>query len=502
MSKLGITPDKWHSSNGGVVRNSHIATGVGADIDSAGASLALSGATITSNILNQETSTNTTSGVVAGVINNIIANPGVNSSQTWVGQDGVLEVKSGNAVNFTGTLYGDLGGVYHFGSGTISLAAGLQSVIANDATGIFTAAHGTRTIGIFQPSGVASVGSYYGYSSLAISYPNHTVTDNFGMRLFAPIMVGGTITNNYGLYIESQTAGSTLNYNIYSAGATSKNYFEGQVTLNSSGGTLTPLIVEAATNTYTFEYRKSDGTNLLKGVWDTGNFHHYLGGSLYYNLSGNNFVIDGNGYSNTGLIISNKAQLKLDAGITGDTNIYFGGGSYATAGTPLTVDKAWTMYTWAWNGSNGYTLATGSSMYQIQNSTTNGDASIHWQNNAAADVLVMNLLNKYVGASVAAPHSTLHSGGSFATSYVAKTGTYSITDTDSTIDCTSGTFTVTLPTAASIAGRQYTIKNSGTGVITIATTSAQTIDGASNATLSTQYSSLTVQSNGSNWILI
>jgi len=92
--------------------------------------------------------------------------------------------------------------------------------------------------------------------------------------------------------------------------------------------------------------------------------------------------------------------------------------------------------------------------------------------------------------------------GSIAKSYAAKTSTYTITSTDHTIDCTSGTFTVTLPTAASITGRMYIIKNSGTGVITIATTSSQTIDGATSYTLGTQYGSITVQSNGTNWIVI
>jgi hypothetical protein len=86
--------------------------------------------------------------------------------------------------------------------------------------------------------------------------------------------------------------------------------------------------------------------------------------------------------------------------------------------------------------------------------------------------------------------------------YAAKTTTYTITTSDSVIDCTSGTFTVTLPTAVGFSGLQYTIKNSGTGVITIATTSSQTIDGGTTASLAVQYVSLTVVSNGANWIVI
>ena len=65
--------------------------------------------------------------------------------------------------------------------------------------------------------------------------------------------------------------------------------------------------------------------------------------------------------------------------------------------------------------------------------------------------------------------------------YVSKTTTYTITDADYFIDC-SGTFTVTLPTSVGIAGRIYVVKNSGSGTITVNTTSAQTIDGSSTQT--------------------
>ena len=67
--------------------------------------------------------------------------------------------------------------------------------------------------------------------------------------------------------------------------------------------------------------------------------------------------------------------------------------------------------------------------------------------------------------------------------YVAKTSTYSIGDSDFFIDCTSGTFTVTLPTAVGKAGRVYIIKNSGSGVTTVGTTSSQTIDGVTSRLL-------------------
>ena len=91
--------------------------------------------------------------------------------------------------------------------------------------------------------------------------------------------------------------------------------------------------------------------------------------------------------------------------------------------------------------------------------------------------------------------------GSVALVRSAKTGNYTLTNNDFLIDVTSGTNTQTLPTAASIAGRIYYIFNSGSGTVTVATTSSQTINGSSTVTI-TQYQGVGVMSNGTNWIKI
>ena len=79
--------------------------------------------------------------------------------------------------------------------------------------------------------------------------------------------------------------------------------------------------------------------------------------------------------------------------------------------------------------------------------------------------------------------------GGLAFPYVAKTATYTIADSDHLIDCTSNTFTVTLPTAVGIPGKLFIVKNSGAGVITVATTSSQTIDGGSTVSVGADESS-------------
>lgn len=86
--------------------------------------------------------------------------------------------------------------------------------------------------------------------------------------------------------------------------------------------------------------------------------------------------------------------------------------------------------------------------------------------------------------------------------YVAKTANYTLTDSDFTVDLTANSATFTLPTAVG-SNAIYQLCNSGTGVLTIATTSSQTIDGeASGAITLSQYENLTVQSTGASWRVI
>lgn len=65
----------------------------------------------------------------------------------------------------------------------------------------------------------------------------------------------------------------------------------------------------------------------------------------------------------------------------------------------------------------------------------------------------------------------------------------------------NGTFTVTLPDAALHSGRQINVKNIGTGTITVAG-GGDNIDGATTAVIGTQWASITVVSNGTQWYII
>jgi hypothetical protein len=109
-----------------------------------------------------------------------------------------------------------------------------------------------------------------------------------------------------------------------------------------------------------------------------------------------------------------------------------------------------------------------------------------------------------IGVGTASPNSTLDVRGSLAVSYRAFAGATSAAITDNTLVFTGTTAaTLTLPTAASIAGRVYWIKNtsSNASVLTIATTSSQTIDGLASWTLTQTNKAIRVVSDGTNWLV-
>jgi hypothetical protein len=128
--------------------------------------------------------------------------------------------------------------------------------------------------------------------------------------------------------------------------------------------------------------------------------------------------------------------------------------------------------------------------------TFNGSVTV--LNDGSGDISAPGLITAYGGIDTTG----------LSTSAVAKTGAYTLTGTDSTIlaNANSAAFSVTLPSAAAagIAGQIYTVKkiDASANVVTVATQSSQTIDGKPNATLTTQYNFVMVQSDGANWQII
>jgi lysophospholipase L1-like esterase len=193
--------------------------------------------------------------------------------------------------------------------------------------------------------------------------------------------------------------------------------------------------------------------------------------------------------------VTDGSQVRFDGGAilnNGTSALQFQGGYYYDGSNYKALSSS---------GASGIQANTSILQFYANASTTLG------ANLTITEVMRLNPVGLAVGGAttIATATSTLQSLGSFATGYVAKTALYTLTIADHTVEVTSGTHTQTLPTAVGIAGRVYVITNSGSGTVTVGTTSSQTFVNvtATPTTLSlAQFKYVQVQSNGANWLVI
>src|SRR5436190_5964511 len=120
-------------------------------------------------------------------------------------------------------------------------------------------------------------------------------------------------------------------------------------------------------------------------------------------------------------------------------------------------------------------------------------------------VIGMLVLSVYtqaqVGIGTASPNSTLDVRGSFSAALTSFSGNTTAGSENLLLFTGTSAATLTLPDATAIPGRIYWIKkvSSNSSTLTIATTSSQTIDGASSWTIATTNKTLRLVSNGTNW---
>ena len=168
------------------------------------------------------------------------------------------------------------------------------------------------------------------------------------------------------------------------------------------------------------------------------------------------------------------------AAINNGIHIGYYAGRYETAGAKLIIDS--------FNRTNEANQRLYAIIYGVLSST------------AASQILSLGGTGK-VGINNTSPNSTFHVTGSQAVTYTAVSTTYTATANDFWINVTSGTVTINLPTAVGIAGREYSITNSNTGVVTITPNGSETINGGSSITL-TRWQHSTIRSDGANWVEI
>lgn len=85
----------------------------------------------------------------------------------------------------------------------------------------------------------------------------------------------------------------------------------------------------------------------------------------------------------------------------------------------------------------------------------------------------------------------------------AVSANYSVLDADEILECTAGSggITLTLPSASGRTGKKFEFLrvDAAAGVVTIATTSSQTINGITTYLLTNQWQFVLVYCDGTNW---
>jgi hypothetical protein len=201
--------------------------------------------------------------------------------------------------------------------------------------------------------------------------------------------------------------------------------------------------------------------------------------------SGNTLTISSSGGSSiTDYVVSFN-------GLTGAVQ----GVSAAVAGTGISVSGATGAVTITNTGVQSFNGSTGAVSFVNYVSSFNGSSGSVGIS-AGTGISITQSGTTYTIAS------TVSSG--ISRSIINVTGATtagSASSVDYVYNGTSGPYAITMPTAVSNTNR-YTIKNSGTGAISIYTTSSQTIDGITFYNLNKQYSAIDLMSNGSNWFIV
>ena len=180
----------------------HGAMGVGAQVNKPGASQVINGNTLNAVMINQETVTDTVSGILAAIINDLMLNNTGSTGGTMVGQDGIVEVLTTDTANYTGVVAGEISAARRAGTGTVTNLTAVEALPETAGTNgpTVTTSYAYRAIPLYSPSSATStVTTSYNYLSQLLNLGTSVVTNSYGFYQANPTNTH-TITNQYGLW--------------------------------------------------------------------------------------------------------------------------------------------------------------------------------------------------------------------------------------------------------------------------------------------------------------
>jgi hypothetical protein len=340
-------------------------------------------------------------------------------------------------------------------------------------------------------------------------------------------------------YVSNVTASSPL----ASSGGTTPN-----ITIQQASGSQSGFL--SSTDWTTFNSKQNALTNPVTGTGTTNYLPKFtgsttIGNSIVSESSGiitvaGRFNANGNDY-HTLSVDEGSAQLRLERKITSTGLMYLGADN---VGFKI-FDSGFTPRLILTSGGNLLVGTTSDAGFKLDvNGTGRFSGALTVTSNVtirptsgynaffqtSGTALRINYLNDALSANISATYRATDFGwqdsggnsiltlastgaatfaGSLATPHTTKSANYTLNGTDFTVgfDCASNR-TATLPDATTCAGRIYVIYqyNTGGGVrsVTLDGNGSQTIDGVTTYSLAffEDFSSVMIQSNGSNWIVI
>jgi hypothetical protein len=321
------------------------------------------------------------------------------------------------------------------------------------------------------------------------------------------ITLGGTLSNvnltsqitgtlpvaNGGTGVTTSSGASSVVLRDANQNVTANAFFNNLATVAAAGTTTTLTVASAPVQLVTGSggqtMKLPDATTLSNGTIFSFN-NNQSSGAITVNNNSNTLIVSvpSGGYTTVVLLSNATAAGTWDRHDQTPSNVTW---------STNTLDYSGSITSATWNGATVTVNRGGTGLATIPaNAVVTGNATGSLTTIAPGN-----------SGNVLTSNGTVWSSQAPATSsIVAKTAAYTATTSDSTIlaSAASAAFSITLPTSVGATGKFYTIKktDSSANVVTIATTSSQTIDGAATKALSYQYDAYTVQSDGSNWSIV